>query len=228
MIKIFFTTLFFGLVACSNAQVKSENQRSTSVTKSFELDPTRVYNFHTGKKIPADQFMEMVNGKPFSIQREIDSYGRVSKFLYDTTGNSGPREVREKMEVGEPFPPFNMWTVAMKKIRFNELRGKYIIVRFELFADSYDFKNNRLVNLENQMRALGQENVVGFMFFRGMQVQLESLDKQGSLFNLFVQGSNFHDRYGIIRTPITVVIDREGIVMRIFRGSDEIDLSFLD
>lgn len=222
--------LVCGFINQSACQVKSasypdvvEISSFKTYSRSFELDPNRVYNLHSGEKIDPIKFAEMINGKPFTIKREIDNYGRIAKYLYDTTGDRSIIKKQENFNIGEFLLPFDIISLRGKEIKFDELRGKNVIVRFEMFVDQYDFENKRLLQLENQLSEI--DETIGIIFFLGSKEKLDILDTKGTQFNLVLQGANFHERYGVIRIPTTILINKEGIVVDIFYRNDEIDLS---
>ncbi|WP_425389630.1 TlpA family protein disulfide reductase [Ekhidna sp.] len=221
-IRLFLATVFVLNITSIQAQKIYEKK----ATSNFQIDPNRVYNAHTGKKIEPKKFISMIQGKPFSIDTEIDSYGRIAKFLYDTTGRTFLKQPEENFEVGELFPPFNITTVRKRELSFDELRDKKVVVRFEMFADKYDFSNQALRTLENQMKA-GKDEYVGVMFFHGIQEELDTIDTKGTTFHLVLQGVNFHQRYGITSFPTTILLDEQGAVTEIFRGSEKVDLKSL-
>ncbi|WP_425389631.1 TlpA family protein disulfide reductase [Ekhidna sp.] len=225
--KHYFILAFIALSACKSTHDSIQVTPERRSGGSFKLDPRLAYNYHTKEKIPTDRFLKMVQGGVFTVHPEFDSYGKVAKFYYDTTGHKGPLDPPKVLEIGKPFPEFNVTTINKEKIRFDELKGKHMVVRFELFPDNYDFSNDALLDLEDEMSIFGSD-LVGLMIFRGSDSPLKSLQVPGTTFDYFIQNSNFFHRYGVTKIPTTVVIDKKGIVVGLFEYEENIDLSILE
>ncbi|WP_420317262.1 TlpA family protein disulfide reductase [Ekhidna sp.] len=218
--------ILINLSALAQSSDTDRRNEDVLVRQTFELDPNRVYNYHTGKKIPAEKFISMVGQESFTIGRKIDSYGRIAKFLYDTTGAKFIVKREEKLKIGEDLPPFNIITENGEELLYDELLGNHLIIRFEMFADGYDFENDHLLSLQKEAEEF-EEEVVGVIFFLGLNNELEPLETKGTKFHYLLNGGNFHDRYNVTTMPFTVIVDKNGKVVDVFRNNEIPNLSSL-
>ena len=110
------------------------------------------------------------------------------------------------------------------------MKGKIVILRFELYASNFRFKKQEVVDLDNQINQIknSSDKVKAIIIFTTQKNEiLKGFDINNSNFELVANGMNFNEKYLITRYPTTIIIDKEGGLVDYFLYSDEIVLKDL-
>ncbi|MEZ2414508.1 peroxiredoxin family protein [Muriicola sp. E247] len=220
--------LTIGISSLSYSQQKQVSV-SYSVTKEARvLDTDLIYNKTTGEKISEKEFRKLVKLNPrLNLERLYDARGNIIRYIYDPNNQNVPQR-RYPYSVapkGKPYPNFILNTTNEEQIELEKLKGKLVIVRFELFSSGLRFKQNEVEDLDQKINALdNQEEIESIIIFG---VGKEEVEKGFSLantnFKLVSDGEIFFDKYQIDRFPMTALIDKEGNLIDYFKYSEDID-----
>jgi peroxiredoxin len=218
--------------------VKSYTQEKY-ITKSFtttsvvKINFKKIYDKSTGKRIKEKDFRKIIkNLKNYYLDPIIDKNGNVEKYLFDLNNinKKMSRDITQRVNSGDFFPDFNIKTLTNENISLKDLKGKIVILRFELFADNFRFKKHEIVDLDNQINQIENKNdkIKAIIIFPTSENEvIKGFDIENSNFNLVANGMNFHHRYLIKRYPTTIIIDEEGKLIDYFSYSNEIILKNL-
>jgi len=225
---------FFTLTTFSQKRISSKDQiisREHSTSFIENVDFSKIYNKQTGKIIPEKEFFKLIEKNPhLPLEKEIGIDGKVTRYLVDLTiTNSEMTNVvvnRKKVEKGELFPNFIMTTIDNKKIELDKLKGKIVILRFEMEANTFRFQKQQIIDLDNKINQLKNhknqiESII--IFLSPLSEVKQGFDLKNSNFNVVANGRNFRDKFSITSFPTTLVIDKNGFLLDYFNRSEDID-----
>ncbi|KUO66759.1 MAG: hypothetical protein APF83_06910 [Lutibacter sp. BRH_c52] len=218
---------FFTLTTFSQKLISREH----SISYIENIDFSKIYNKQTGENIPKKEFFKLIEKNPhLPLEKEIGNDGEVTRYLVDLTSNnflSNTDVNRKKVEKGELFPNFVMTTIDNKKIELDKLKGKFVILRFEMEANSFRFQKQEIIDLDNQINQIKDKKnkIESIIIFTSPLSDIEQgFDLKNSNFNVVANGRNFRDKFSITSFPTTLVIDKNGFLLDYFNRSVDIDL----
>jgi peroxiredoxin len=204
------------------------------ITSRIEkVDFSKIYNKKTGKKIKKKRYLKLKKNNPnLQLERIIGVNGEIVKYLLDLSIiNNLPRNYRTKPIIkGELFPNFIAKTINKRIIELKSQRGKIVILRFELEANSFRFKKKEIKQLDNLINKIKRKNekVKAIIFFASNELDIkQGFDLQNSNFEIISNGYNFQEKFSITRFPTTIVIDKNGKLINYYNYVDEINLTHL-
>jgi cytochrome oxidase Cu insertion factor (SCO1/SenC/PrrC family) len=197
------------------------------VDKDFDI--SKVYNKETGVEVSKKEFGTLVKENPnLFLEREINEAGNVVRYLYDPKNPNGNSELTTEADTSVigTFANFKLTTIGGTKIELSKLKGKMVILRFELSATDFHFKKQEIQELDKQINELGNKNTVkAIIIFQCSESDVrKGFDLQDSNFELVANGQNFIDKYGISRSPSTLLIDQNGNLIEEYYYSEDIVL----
>ncbi|MBT8384589.1 MAG: redoxin domain-containing protein [Bacteroidia bacterium] len=218
----------FNIAALSYSQEKQISISSSSKSESHVLDLNLVYDKRTGEKVSVKEFRKLVKGNPrLYLEREYDARGNISRYIYDPNNPNAPlkRYPYSIAPKGKPYPNFIVNTTDGEQLELEKLRGKLVMVRFELFSSGFRFKKQEIEELNNNINALGiEDQIEAIIIFRGSKDEIErEFSLKNSNFKLVPDGDKFFNKYQIDRFPMTVLIDKKGNLIDYFKYSEDID-----
>ena len=229
--KVLITLLFF-TVLITFGQEKTVFRKF--ITSRIEkVDFSKIYNKKTGKKIKKKKYLKLKKNNPnLQLERIIDVNGEIVKYLLDLSIiNNSPRNYRTKPIIkGELFPNFIAKTINKRIIELNSQKGKVVILRFELEANSFRFKKKEIKQLDNLINKIKRkkEKVKAIIFFASNELDIkQGFDLQNSNFEIIPNSYNFQDKFSITRFPTTIIIDKNGKLIDYYNYIDEINLTHL-
>lgn len=193
-----------------------------------------VYNKITDKKNSQNTLNQLVERNPnLYLERVYDENGKVIRYYYDPNNQDNAKTSTAEANVSpaNEFPPFSLNTLGGKRIQSEDLRGKLILLRFELHGSDYRFKKHEIAELDNQIDKLDNKDVVkAIIIFREDQKTIEkNFPFPDSNFELVADGMMFFEKYRIKRSPMTALIDQNGNLVNYFDFSEDIILeSFIN
>lgn len=229
--KILITFLFFTVfITFGQKRTITRKYTSTSIQK---IDYSKIYNKKTGKKIREKEFIKLTENNPhLNLIEIIGIDGKIVKYLVDLsiTNNTNSPINNRKTPIfkGELFPNFVAKTINKRKIELNKFRGKIVILRFELEANSFRFKKHEIKQIDNLINKIKnkEEKVKAIIFFTSNELEIKKgFDLPNSNFELIPNGLNFQEKFSITRFPTTIIIDRNGKVVDYFNHIDDINLN---
>jgi len=229
--KILITLLFFTVLITFGQEKTVFRKFKTS--RIEKVDFSKIYNKKTGKKIKKKKYITLKKNNPnLQLERIIGVNGEVVKYLLDLSIiNNSPRNYRTKPIIkGELFPNFIAKTINKRIIELSRQRGKIVILRFELEANSFRFKKQEIKQIDNLINKINNKNekVKAIIFFASNELDIkQGFDLQNSNFEIISNGYNFQEKFSITRFPTTIVIYKNGKLIDYYNYMDEINLTHL-
>lgn len=229
MKKKFLIILLFFIVPVTFGQNKIITRKFTT-TQVEKIDFSKTYNKDTGKKMKKKDYFKLVeNNQNIELEKIIGTDGKIVKYLISTSKANNSRINYRKKPIlkGELFPNFIAETVNERKIELNKLRGKIVILRFELEANSFRFKKQEIKQIDNLIDKIKNksEKVKAIIFFASNKLDIkQGFDLPNSNFELIPNGLNFQEKYSITRFPTTIVIDENGKLAEYYKFIDDMNL----
>jgi peroxiredoxin len=221
--------LIASFIIC-NATFSQDRQVGVSFTKTYidkDFDPNKVYYKETGIKVSKAEFLKISEENPrMYFEKEIDAEGNVIRYFYDPSNQNGnaTRTLNTPLSENELFPNFILTTIDNKKLELTDLKGKLVILRFELEANTFRFKKREIEELDNKINALKDKEVVkAIIIFSCPEDEVrEGFDLKNSNFDLVANGWNFSHKYDIHNFPSTLLIDQNGKLIENYLNSERI------
>ena len=229
--KILITLLFFTVLITFGQEKTVFRKFKTS--RIEKVDFSKIYNKKTGKKIKKKKYIKLKKNNPnLQLERIIGVNGEIVKYLLDLSIiNNSPRNYRTKPIIkGELFPNFIAKTINKRIIELSRQRGKIVILRFELEANSFRFKKQEIKQIDNLINKINNKNekVKAIIFFASNELDIkQGFDLQNSNFEIIPNSYNFQDKFSITRFPTTIIIDKNGKLIDYYNYIDEINLTHL-
>lgn len=220
--------MLFFIVSITFGQQKITQKLTRTQVESIDFSKT--YNKNTGKKIRKDDYYKLLkNGQNIELEKIIGTNGKVLKYLISVskTNHSIINSRKKPVSKGELFPNFIAKTIDNKKIELNKLKGKIIILRFELEANSFRFKKQEIKEIDNLIDKIQEKNnkVKAIIFFASNKLEIQQgFDLPDSNFEIIPNALNFQEKYSITGFPTTIVIDKNGRLVDYYKYMDEINL----
>ncbi|MDP5121317.1 MAG: hypothetical protein NWQ46_06975 [Spirosomaceae bacterium] len=222
------TCLLF-LFILLNSTFKVNAQGGSFAIKSAAEKVDKVLDRKTGSILSEKQLQELFSKHPnIVLDYEITKYGTKENLSYHSdsirTGAFNRLSKYPALKVGEQVHKFVFETLNGEKFASEDLKGKYVIIAFDLMPKGRFVNTKILTDLDNQIELLDtKENVAAFACF--MERDKSQFDEL-QLTNLhIVPGSSlFLERFGMSSTPKIIVFDTAGNLITTYGISDKIDL----
>jgi len=221
--KSFNITLLLTILICFEAF--SQTTREISVSS---FDPSgKIYNKHTGEKISDEEFAHYIKNNPrVSFENEVNKYGDIEKYFLDTTRRSSVRiSVENQTKLGEELPEFVFKSIEQTKIISSDLKGQWVLLRFELLLKMVDSLS--LVEFDKQITMASHKDDILMLicFIESKSEIVKKLNVDVSNIHIIPDARNFHTRYSIAQMPTTILLDPDGKVAKYYYADDKIDIN---
>ena len=228
ILTVIIILLLLGNTTFSQVSKIGVNFTRTFADKDFDLD--KVYFKDSGLKISKEEFFKITRENPrMYYEREVDEEGNVVRYIYDPA-NQTPRttgNIKAMVSENGEFPNFKFTTIDKKRIELKNLRGKLVLLRFELEANSFRFKKQEIEELDQKINELNnKEDVEAIIIFQCSEEEVrQGFTFKNSNFDLVANGQNFIFKYDIHHFPSTVLIDQNGKLIENYSFPDDINFS---
>ncbi len=228
MRKLYITIVFILAIQQIFTQelIKGNTYSVPASKQEYHID--MVYHKITGENISQHTLNQLVDKNPtLYLESVYDRNGKIIRYYYDPNNQgkviSNPEST---ISSGDEFPPFSLNTIEENKIESEDLRGKLILLRFELHATDFRFKKHEIAELDDQINNLDKKDAVkAIIIFRENKKNIESsFPFPDSNFELVADGKKFFEKYRIRRYPMTALIDQDGNLISYFDYSEDIIL----
>jgi hypothetical protein len=217
------------VVFCQNETITKNFTR----TKTEKIDFSKIYYKKTGKKIEKNEFIKLVKNNPnLQIENIIGIDGEIEKYLvFFEKGKKSLKNNRNNPIIkGDLFPNFIAKTIENEEIDLKDHKGKIIILRFELEANTFRFKKEEIKQIDLLINKIKkkEEMIKSIIFFASNELDIkEGFDLQNSNFELIPNSLNFHQKFSITRFPTTIIIDKNRKLVDYFKYMEDINLNKL-
>ncbi|WP_157480518.1 TlpA family protein disulfide reductase [Gillisia sp. CAL575] len=226
-IKIIIVFFFFSFQIFAQNEIKVQREVKRIDTE-FSID--KLFNKNTGKKISEKEFGVLVTNNPnLQLERIYDNKGNIVKYLYNPDKEnsvSTNNKDFETLEKGEYFSKLVFKTIDGETIKIKDLKGKMVILRMEMEADTFRFKKHEIADLDAKINLSNKKSeIAAIIIFDATKQQIhKGFDLIDSNFKLIPDGYNFHQKLNIRYFPTTLILDKKGKLIREFQRTDEIDI----
>ncbi len=203
------------------------SQETRSVTYSERI--TNVYNKSTGEKLSNKTLQMLMKEHPgITFEKVFNKYGEIEKYLYNpdsiVIGVGVTRTLEKQTKPGHQFPPFAFTTIDDKLLDSEQLRGSWVLIRFELFVKMSNLED--IEQLNEQIKEIGSDQkIVPIISFVDSQKTVEeSFDSGKYQFEVVGDNRSFQEMFNIISLPTTILLDPEGVVVDYFNKGDKLIL----
>lgn len=224
---ILFIMLSLSIHVCSQKTISTQREVKR-VDTEFSID--KLYNKKTGEKISKEEFINLINKNPnLPLERIFNNSGNVIKYLYNPDNLNSPivkNTINKTPGKNENFPNLILTTVNGETIKIEDLKGKMVILRMEMEANSFRFKKHEIEELDKAINETGRKSEIeAIIIFRTSKQDVQrGFDLNNSNFKLIPNGANFQDKLNIRSFPSTIVLDKEGRLIDIFNSSERMDI----
>jgi peroxiredoxin len=214
---------------CQNETITKNFTR----TKVEKIDFSKIYYKKTGKKIEKNEFIKLVKNNPnLQIENFVGIDGEIEKYLvfFEKRKKNIKNNRKNPIIKGDLFPNFIAKTIENKKIELKDNKGKIIILRFELEANTFRFKKEEIKQIDLLINKIKkkEEKIKSIIFFASNELDIkEGFDLQNSNFELIPNSLNFYQKFSITRFPNTIIIDKDGKLVDYFKYMEDINLNKL-
>lgn len=227
-----FRILFVSLLCLVSTSLMAQSlvgveHTKVRVDRSFSVD--KVFNKITGEKVSPEEFRNLIADNPnLLLEPVINKKGDIVKYLYDPNNTNGKYVLPRGMTLteGTPFPNYELKAVDGKTINFENFKGKMVILRFEMEADSFRFKKHEIAAMDQKINATNREDEIeAVIIFDASKDEINrGFDLNNSNFQLIPDGGNIQRQLHISRFPYTIVLNKEGVIMAVFKYSDNMNI----
>ncbi len=223
-----FLMLFFlcGALTANAQTVRAVKQRVK--LRTSETWNAKIYNKVTGERISEEQLMEIVRERGSThLDKEYNKFGQATKAYYHPDSahlRIRNRDIHKQIQPGKELPEFVFTLVDGEKLRSKKLRGKWVLLKFDLVVQFLDYPDYEA--LAAQVDALDEKYPLVAVTCLGdneENIRNRIGDKYDPILWLG-EGTGFQEKYFISRLPTTVLIDPQGKVVKYFRYHEKMDL----
>ncbi|MGI8951829.1 MAG: TlpA family protein disulfide reductase [Chitinophagaceae bacterium] len=227
--KFFLNIIFLFIVISAYAQSQG-SPYSISVNET-----SIIYDKSTGQKIDYKTFKELAQKNPgFILTPNYNEYGEASSFVFDANIENNPkrfaRDTTLRTQGGQAFPPFIMTSISGEKIKSGELKGKIIILNFQLFLRP-PFLNEAAFQKFMQLivdDSIIKKNVFPIILTESSDAESKEFkDKNKVDFPVVPFAHNFEVKYLVTAFPTFIIVDKNGNLVSYFENGDMKELQLI-
>jgi peroxiredoxin len=204
------------------------------INRSQEIQVDKIINKLTGEIFTKEELKDVLTKyKKLKLKPNIDEFGILLNYIFDPNDpetTSSQNDFLTNVEKGNAFPNFIFKTIDDEVLNLQNLRGKTVILRFEMRSIGFTFKQNEISDLDNQINSFGNgtEEFYPIIVFQTSKEEIkQGFNLKETNFKLVSDGWNYCLKYSISRYPTTIIIDKEGKLLEQYLFSDEIVLKDL-
>jgi peroxiredoxin len=192
----------------------------------------KVFYKETGEKITHEELQNILKENPgISFETVYNKYGEREKFLYDPNniiiGGKKSRKAENQTQPGERFPEFVFKTLENDSIDSEKIKGKWVIIRFELFASLVNRDIISTIDEDISKSSLKEEIIPILCLADSRENVAKAFGSEESSFKFVSNAKNFHEMFNIVSFPTTVIIDRDGKVFKYNNYTESVSINEL-
>lgn len=229
--SFFFIGLLWMTAACSKDSSLIEESQTTvkthrvAMTERHSLDG-KLFNANTGEAISMEDFSKMLQENPeIQLERFYNKYGITDKFLYHPdapTTNFSKRDASKQPQIGQVMPEFVFTSIEGKEIASEELKGKWVLIRFDFYTAHMDM--DRYSTFAKEIESIPRSAKLTTVLC-SIDTE-ENLEKELGYFSdkieLVANGQGFAAKYHVRSFPTTILIGPDQKVVE-YIGRDQMD-----
>lgn len=186
-----------------------------------------VYHKITGERISQKILNQLVDNNPkLYLEQVYDKNGKVIRYYYNPKNQKesifpNPNSIASS---GGVFPLFKFKTIEGNYLELEKLKGKLVLIRFEIYCNDFRFKKHEIKALDEKINILENSgNIKAIIVFGCDKNEIKKgFTLKNSNFELVADGTKFFEKYQINRYPMTALIDQNGNLIDYFKYSEDI------
>ncbi len=212
--------------------IESVQYSKVELNKNFNVN--KVYNKKTGKRVSKEEFAKLIQENPnLPLESVYDKKGKIVKYYYNPQDINASFKESKDLNSGADgafFPELQLKTITGEKINFNKLKGKLVVLRFELEADSFRFKKDEVYALDQKIQESGRaDEIEAIIVFACPQQEVEQgFNYKRTTFKVVANGANIQRKLGLRSYPSIMVLDKTGKLVGNYIDVDEIKFNELE
>lgn len=203
--------------------ILSNNTFSQIAGKSyaFSLSGKEIYNKVSGALINEKEISDLVENNPhIFFEPVINKYGDIESYLVDPSApsNNGriiSRDISKQVKKGEQFPPFVMKSINNRVVDSEKIRGKIILMQFQLQLVKPLFIRQTLDAFNSLVEDIRKTTEVeAVIVTESSKDEIKEQIGDGIyVAEIIPNGRNFNQKYQVVNFPSIVLIDKNGCLV---------------
>lgn len=227
------TVIFLFALLSFSLAAQNTIKRKPFVAHTQKMESVKILLKSTGKEMTEKEQQDayIKHGSYINLEPVIDERGNIIHYIFDPEKpvHKGPKEIKEmNVSIGEKFPNFILTTTDNEVINLQELKGKTVLIRFELNTISLNVPSEDISTIDKELKSLSSEltnNLEAIAIFGSSQEEIKKeLKDSYTNFKLIPDGWNFFRKYSVYRFPTTIIIDKNGILVKQFSATEKLNL----
>lgn len=233
LIYCLFFCFFIGSFCYAQDVIKMDSTK-TVYTSIRQIKLDNVFNKQTGTKYSEEEMISLFKKYNNKVHLEIiiDEYGNEAGYYFDPNNpTDSTKSVTEENEVkiGKKFPNFIFETSKDIQLNLEDLKGKYVLLRFDMAPSGYVLKKEEIDFVEKQIisNKVYADNVVPIiLFIESSKKEVKELwENKDTIYHLVGDAFSYGIKYGIKIYPSTLVIDRNGNLLKVYSPSGDVNIA---
>ncbi|WP_162427790.1 peroxiredoxin family protein [Pontibacter pudoricolor] len=161
-----------------------------------------------------DDFLAIIRKNPrVSFQSEYNERGEVTTILYEPDGNGTTKlDPSLRPQPNSPFPAFIFETTSGEKIESAQLKGKIIVLYFNMAFKEPFASQKVFMAYENTLKtSLKRDNIAPIILSHSSADEISEFTQKVSVpYPIVASSTNFFHKYVVLNLPSYIVINKDG------------------
>lgn len=210
------------LLLCNNSF-----SQSLGISYKQQISGKKIINKESGVPIDDSDLQQIINKNPNIIfEPIIDKYGEIDYFEVDPENKNSVygRDISKRTPLGEQFPPFVMKSIKNKMLDSDKLKGKIVLLQFQLLFMEPFFRETTLRDFNDLVSEFKQIiDIQAIVVTESSKNEIPNhIATNNYNFEIVADGRNFNHKYLVSSIPTIVLIDKNGNLINYY-NQDEMD-----
>lgn len=203
--------------------ILSNNTFSQIPGRAFtnSISDKEIYNKVSGERINENDLSDLIENNPhIYFEPVINKYGDIESYLVDPSApsNNGriiSRDVSRQVKKGGQFPPFVMKSIKNRVIDSEKIRGKIILMQFQLQLVKPFFRKQTFDAFNSLIEDIRKTTEVEAVIVTESTTNeiKEQIGDCNYVAEMIPNGRNFNQKYQVVNFPSIVLIDKNGCLV---------------
>lgn len=207
--------------------ISNSFSQSLGVSYKQQISGKKIINKESGVRIDDSDLQHLINSNPNIVfEPVIDKYGEIEYFEVDPNHKNAviERDVTKRTPVGQQFPPFVMKSIKNKMLDSDKLKGKIVLLQFQLLFMEPFFRETTLRDFNDLVSEFKQIiDLQAIVVTESSKNEIPNhIVTNNYNFEIVPDGRNFNQKYLVTSIPTVVLIDNNGNLINYY-NQDEID-----
>lgn len=196
------------------------------ITYSRQIKAGSIYLIGQSKPLTEKELFELFSkGSSFYTEVKINKYGEIDSTIVDPNrlDTRKFRDINQRVKNGNECLPFVMSSINKNILDSEKLRGKNILIQFQIIVKKPYFNEKTIEEYNNLLLEFkNSKNIIGITVFESTKEEITGTVEINKYPNIeFVaDGRNFNERYLNINVPTYILIDKLGKLVGYYESSE--------